>query len=68
MTQNLRFSRIILALFLVSSIASAWPWPPSLKDLGIEGLIVRRQNDNNNGEEFPMGDIWLYRSLGAFKD
>jgi len=49
MIQNLRFSRIILALFLISSVASAWPWPPSLKDLGIEGLIVRRQNDNKNG-------------------
>ena len=60
MTQNLRFSRIILALFLMSSIASAWPWPPSLKDLGIEGLIVRRQDDNKNGKGFPMGDIWLY--------
>ena len=60
MIQNLRFSRIILALFLISSVASAWPWPPSLKDLGIEGLIVRRQNDNKNGKGFPMGDIWLY--------
>ena len=59
MIQNLRFSRIILALFLISSIASAWPWPPSLKDLGIEGLLVRRQNDNN-GKGYPMGDIWLY--------
>lgn len=42
MIQRLRLSHILLTLFLLTSITSAWPWPPSYKD--IQGLILRRQD------------------------
>ena len=48
MIQRLRLSHILLTFFLLLSITSAWPWPPSYKD--IEGLILRRQDDSKNGE------------------
>ncbi|KAL9073735.1 MAG: hypothetical protein Q9161_002773 [Pseudevernia consocians] len=43
MIQRLRLSHGLLMLFLLTSIISAWPWPPSYKD--IEGLILRRQDN-----------------------
>ncbi|KAL9136746.1 MAG: hypothetical protein Q9175_002037 [Cornicularia normoerica] len=42
MFRRLRLSHIFLTLFLLTSITSAWPWPPSYKD--IEGLILPRQD------------------------
>lgn len=46
MIQRLRLSHVLLTLFLLASITSAWPWPPSYKD--IEGLILRRQDDSKS--------------------
>lgn len=50
MIQRLRLSHILLTLFLLTSITSAWPWPPSYKD--IEGLILRRQDSSKSGKSF----------------
>lgn len=36
-----------LSLFLFSSITSAWPWPPSLRDL--DRLLMRRQDNKSQG-------------------
>ncbi|CAF9925913.1 MAG: hypothetical protein ALECFALPRED_003249 [Alectoria fallacina] len=46
MVQRFRLSHLLLTLFLLTSITSAWPWPPSYKD--IEGLILRRQDDSKS--------------------
>ncbi|KAM0800027.1 hypothetical protein BDR22DRAFT_275540 [Usnea florida] len=46
MIQRLRLSHILLTFFLLLSITSAWPWPPSYRD--IEGLILRRQDGSKN--------------------
>jgi hypothetical protein len=50
MYQRLRLGRILLALFLWTSITAAWPWPPSFKAMGLEGLIVRRQDNTKTGK------------------
>lgn len=50
MFQRLRLSHILLTLFLLTSFTSAWPWPPSYKD--IAGLILRRQDDSKSGKSF----------------
>ena len=48
MFRRLRLIHILLTFFLLTSIASAWPWPPSYRD--IEGLILRRQDDSKSGK------------------
>ncbi|KAK3171896.1 hypothetical protein OEA41_003980 [Lepraria neglecta] len=53
MIQRLRLGRILLALFLWTSITAAWPWPPSFKDMGLEGLIVRRQDSTKSDTTSP---------------
>ncbi|MCJ1243262.1 hypothetical protein MMC30_000459 [Trapelia coarctata] len=38
--------QLIVAFLLCTSFTSAWPWPPSVRN--IEGLIQRRQGNNQN--------------------
>lgn len=45
MIQRFRLSYVIVALFLFTSLTSAWPWPPSFKNMGIDGFVVRRQEN-----------------------
>ncbi|KAL6718387.1 hypothetical protein ACLMJK_004476 [Lecanora helva] len=48
MLSRFRIHDFLIALVLFITLTSAWPWPPSLKDMGIDGLLVRRQDDQKS--------------------
>ncbi|KAL8698987.1 MAG: hypothetical protein Q9224_001608 [Gallowayella concinna] len=43
--------RLLFALFLFTSLSSAWPWPPSAQHL--DGLIQRRQGSRSSSDTSP---------------
>ena len=62
--RTLSAGSIVISLVAFTSLASAWPWHPSIQDL--TDVIVRRQdnnNDNNNHSEPP--NQWHLKSQRA---
>lgn len=53
MIRRFQLSNILVTLCLLTAITSAWPWPPSLEDFGVEGLLVRRQDNTKSGKQLP---------------
>ncbi|CAO1598478.1 hypothetical protein XANCAGTX0491_002244 [Xanthoria calcicola] len=46
-----RGDRLLSALFLFTSLSSAWPWPPSVQDF--DALIHRRQDTESSSDTSP---------------
>ncbi|KAL8849012.1 MAG: hypothetical protein Q9221_005973 [Calogaya cf. arnoldii] len=49
--RTLRIGPLLSALFLFTSLSSAWPWPPSVQDF--DGLIYPRQDRESSSDASP---------------
>lgn len=63
----MRPAQLLAAALTLSSLSAAWPWPPNMDDIkgviGIENILYRRQNNNNNDKSCKFGPSTLLPSL-----